>query len=330
MEVKFINIIDYEKWNQFVDESPQGSIYCYSWWMDTVTNGDFKICAVFDKDEIIRAGIVLPYFSKKYIKMPRFSQYAGILFFNPDKQNNIRLQKYLTLQKEYTNLMCDFLDGKWKYLKINCQYNYTYWLPMYWRGFKQTTRYTYTIDYSSYIPEEEFKRFSKGHKWTINKVEKKSDLHVENATVEEYLQESIKTYKRQGIKRGYSNENVIRLDKVLAAHKARVIFKIIDSTNRIHAIEYYAYDHKEAYYILGASDTELRDSGGHTALTWYAIKYFADKVKKFNFSGSALEYVEKNFRNFSAEPTPYFTIYRVPIGLGVLHNIQKFFKDHIK
>ena len=45
-------------------------------------------------------------------------------------------------------------------------------------------------------------------------------------------------------------------------------------------------------------------SGGHTELTWFGIKYFSDKVERFNFCGSMISNVEKNFRNFSAFPIP--------------------------
>ena len=86
------------------------------------------------------------------------------------------------------------------------------------------------------------------------------------------------------------------------------ILKIVDSQNQIHAITFYLHNQKEVYYWLGASDEKLRDSGGHTYLTWYAIRYFSDKVHIFNFGGSMIEHVERNFRNFSSKPCQYFKL----------------------
>jgi hypothetical protein len=262
-----------------------------------------------DDDNIIVAGIPLPFFSTKRICQPILTQSLGMLFEDMDKRNNMRLQKKLTNQKEYSNYLVDcFLKDIHKFV-ICFNYNYDYWLPLYWKNFTQTTRYTYVIDYNNYILEDEFKRFSKGHKWTLNKVEKKSDLHVvESTDVEEYLRESDKTYLRQGTKKPYSNELVRSLHKILREHQMCTIFKIVDSNDRIHAIEYYIHNNQEVYYWLGASDDTLRDSGGHTYLTWYAIKYFSKKVRFFNFGGSMIEYVERNFRNFSATPRQYFLI----------------------
>lgn len=38
-----------------------------------------------------------------------------------------------------------FIDNlpKFDYFNMNFHYSITNWLPFYWRGFKQTTRYTY-------------------------------------------------------------------------------------------------------------------------------------------------------------------------------------------
>ena len=309
MEVKYLEQEDYLRWDEFVDRSPQGFIFDYSWWNRILTKNDFKICALFDDDGIIVAGIVLPFFKEGNIHMPILTQSLGILFEDMSKRNNMRLQKQMTTQKEYTNAIWSFMENDIKSFSLQFNYNYDYWSPLFWKGCQQTTRYTYVIDYSGYVPSEEFKRFSKGHKWILNKVEKKSDLKVvETDNVDEYLMESTKTYERQGTKRIYSDEIVKELFAELKQRDMAKIFKCVDSEERIHGITFFIYNEKEAYYWLGASDAELRESGGHTYLVWYAIQYFADKVRTFNFGGSMIEAVERNFKNFSSLPKPYYVI----------------------
>lgn len=309
MEVKYLNEEDFEKWNEFVDRSPQGYIWDYTWWVNILAGGDFKVCAVIDDDNIIVAGMILPYYSTGSIANTNLTQSQGVLYEDFAQRNNMRLQKQLTRQKEYSNLIFDFIVKDIKDFNIKFHYNYQYWLPLFWKGCKQSTNYTYVIEYKDYKPIEEFKRFSKGHKWILNKVEKKSDLKVvETDDVREYLNESTKTYIRQGVKRPYSDELIMALHNEIQKRGMGRIFKIVDTSGRIHGIEYHLTNGKESYYWLGASDEELRDSGGHTYLTWYAIQYFADKVQTFNFGGSMIESVEKNFRNFSAVPKQYFVI----------------------
>lgn len=316
MKIQYINEEYYSLWNEFVDKSPQGFIWNYSWWVNILTDGDFKICAIFDDDNIIVAGIILPFFSTKKIRNTILTQSQGILFEDFNLRNNMRLQKQLTTQKEYSNLIFDFIIKDIKSFSIHFHYMYQYWLPLYWKKCTQTTRYTYIIDYSNYNPIEEFKRFSKGHKWILNKVENKSDLKVEETSdIEEYLAESDKTYLKQGVKKPYSNDTLKKLHNEIQKRGCGIIFKIVDSNGVVHGIEYHLFTKKESYYWLGASDINLRNSGGHTYLTWYAIQYFSTKVKRFNFGGSMIEAVEKNFRNFSANPKQYFLInyYKQPL-----------------
>ena len=321
MVVRYLTENDYDIWNRFVDESPQGFIWDYSWWLQVVTGSDFRICALFDDDNLIVAGLALPYYSTRNIHQPLLTQSLGVLYEDMGKCNNMRLQKQLTKQKEYSNQLFDFVLKDIKKFMIQFNYNYDYWLPLYWKGFKQTTFYTYVIDYSNYVLDEEFKRFSKGHKWILNRVEKKSDLVVkETDDVEEYLAESDKTYQRQNVKKPYSNELVRLLYRECKKRSMATILKIVDSANQPHAVAIYLHNKNEVYYWLGASDERLRESGGHTYLIWYAIRYFSDKVRYFNFGGSMIEQVERNFRNFSAIPRQYF---RIQYGFDTLWQYSK-------
>lgn len=74
MIVRYLLEDDYETWNHFVEQSPQGFIWDYSWWLEIVTDGDYKICALFDDDNLIVAGISLPFFSTGTIRQPLLTQ----------------------------------------------------------------------------------------------------------------------------------------------------------------------------------------------------------------------------------------------------------------
>ena len=145
MIVRYLLEDDYETWNHFVEQSPQGFIWDYSWWLEIVTDGDYKICALFDDDNLIVAGISLPFFSTGTIRQPLLTQSLGMLYEDMSKHNNMRLQKQLTNQKEYSNQIIDFVLNDFKRFSICFNYNYDYWLPLYWKGFKQTTRYTSNV-----------------------------------------------------------------------------------------------------------------------------------------------------------------------------------------
>lgn len=318
-KARLLNPTEYEDWNQFVDKSDQGSVFSKTWWLSATTNNNFEIC-ICEGDGEIFSGMSLPFYKSRSIRMPMLTQSLGILFV---EKPDTKLQKKLTNQKEQTNQIFEVINGEINKIDINFHYNYYYWLPLFWLGLEQTTRYTYIIDYKDFNEDEYFIGLSKGHKWVINKARRNNKLSiVELNDIDAFYAEAEKTYARKGVAIGYSLEQLKHLDAVLQANNARKIFAIKDDEENIHAVNYYIYDKNEVYYWLGASDEKLRDSGAHTYLIWHAIKYFSDKTKRFNFGGSMMEEVEKNFRNFGATPTPYFRIYNKSIKL-IIREILK-------
>ena len=309
MEIRFLEESEYRIWDKFVDTSPQGFIFSKSYWLDTMTDKNYKICILENENEIY-AGIVLPNFKRKKIKNILLTQSTGILFRD---MSSMKEQKILTNEKEYTNLLINYLKNNNLIIDFDLCFNpnYKYWLPLYWNGFKQTTRYTYYLNYKKINLSEEFKKFSKGHKWTLNKVEKNENIKVEETdNLEEVYEVLRKTYEKEKKEIIYSLQLLKKIDNILRKREEIKIFKIYDkSSNKIHAVGVFIYNEKEVYYWLGGSDEKCRKEGTHTYLIWKAINYFANKTQKFNFGGSMIEEIEKNFRNFGGELTPYFNIY---------------------
>src|SRR5690606_13716638 len=83
-----------------------------------------------------------------------------------------------------------------------------------------------------------------------------------------------------------------------------------DGGGRQHAGVYIVWDSESAYYIMGGGDPELRNSGATSYCMWEAIRFSATVSRRFDFEGSMIEPVERFFRAFGAELTPYFQISR--------------------
>jgi hypothetical protein len=325
--VRFLEADEYAAWDRFVDQTDQGSIFSKSWWLAQTTKDQFKICVVEGDGEIF-AGLPLPYFPTGHIRMARLSQSGGLLF---KEKKDAKLQKKLTNQKEHTNLIFEFIRDRTKSFDISFHYNYNYWSPLFWLGFKQTTKYTYLIDYSEFDADDHFVSLSKGHKWVVNKASRNDNLSItEISDLELFYREAKKTYARKDISIGYSFEELVRVDAILKERDARKIFAVVDGENNVHAVNYYIYDRNEVYYWLGASDEQHRNSGAHTFLIWHAVKYFSDKTKRFNFGGSMMEDVDKNFRNFGAIPVPYYRIYKFGIFGMTLKLLSESMPDDVK
>ncbi len=68
------------------------------------------------------------------------------------------------------------------------------------------------------------------------------------------------------------------------------------------------WDNSRAYYLMGASSSDLKSNAANSLLIWEGIKRVSDKNRVFDFEGSMIAPVEKYFRSFGTEQVPYFQI----------------------
>ena len=79
LSIKTLESGRYNEWNTFVDKSPQGDVFCYSWWLEAITKSHFKILVITEKDEIV-AGIPLAYDAQNKVNEPPLTRTLGVLY----------------------------------------------------------------------------------------------------------------------------------------------------------------------------------------------------------------------------------------------------------
>lgn len=290
-------------WDTFVDQSPQGSVFCYSWWLDAITKGSFRILAVFRNDEIV-AGIPLAYYLGK-INEPPLTRTLGPVFKN---QGHRSAHDRTTLERKWLDLLLDQIPLD-EVEQFCTSHNFTDWLPFRWRGLKQTTRYTYLIDYAGKTESDLWSGLNRGRKETIQKAIRNKIATKITASLRDFYKLILLTYQRQGLTFRFDYDDFKLLDDEIVKHNQRVIFTAFDEKGDAHAAIYVVHHSREAYALLSAGDPQYRHSGGHTLVMWEALKYFRSKVKFFNFGGSDIQRIESHLRGFGGELMPYFHIY---------------------
>ncbi len=303
MDVEILKPDQYEQWNEFVDNSPQGDVFCYSWWLNAATKGKFKIYAIIENGSIM-AGMPVAFDSENMINIPPLTRTLGILY---RKKNYKSSQRQLSAERKWMTELIKFLPID-RFVQMCMHYNFHDWLPFAWKGFSQTTRYTYLINYKEKTISELWNNLDKLRRRTINKAND-NQIKVENSDDYNLVYRFVSlTYKRQGLKFRIPFNDLKILDDAILENGNRIIFKAIDKT-QIHAVLYVAFNDKSAYYLLSGSDPDLRRMGGHTLVLWEAIKYFSDKVNYFNFCGSDVRRIEEHLQGFGGILTPYYHIY---------------------
>ncbi len=274
------------------------------WYLDAVCDeGDWDVLLV-DKSGSIVA--VWPLFLKKkwqwqYVAMPQMTRMLGPYL----------LPEYRTARHEVDILetLLELMPPDLAAFEQDFNYTATNWLPMYWQGFRQTTRYSYTLDISDLTRTwNNIKPRYRNQR--INQA--KQQVHVSTGCpLLELNRLQQLSFDRQGAEVPLSLDRIRRLDKALALQGQREIFWATDlKTGATHSVGYLAWDAHSAYYLMSGDDPQLRNSGAGIFLTWEIIRYASEvlHLPTFDFCGSMIRPIERVRRQFGAEPKPYFRV----------------------
>lgn len=295
-----------EDWDCFVDQSPQGSLFCRSWWLQAVCPDGLEILVLYKGDRIV-AGMPMVRerkFGYKKICMPGFTKTLGVLLEpSTSRKYTTRLSNEMMILKELVEAIPPF-----DYFTLNFHYSFTNWLPFLWAGYSQTTYYNYTIS-NLWDLDKVWQNFSSTARKEIRKAERAGIRVEESGNIQECIRLNTLTFGRQFRSLPYPKSLIHTLDDACRRQNARKIFLGYDSQNRIHAMYYVVYDSSNAYALLAGADPALRSSGAQYLVCWGAIKSMSSLSRQFDFTGgSILPNIELHLRNFGGILTPYYII----------------------
>ena len=288
-------------------------IFQEPWWLDAVAPNGWQSLEVVDGGEIVaRMPIVLQRkLGFSVIRQPPLTPFLGPWV----RTSCASPARRLTREKNLLNELIDQLP-RWDYFEANFHHGMTNWLPFYWRGFEQTTRYTYLLEDISNL-EKVWGQLQENVRRNIRKAQR--TLHVRtDMNLDRLLDVVETTFRRQGQRLPFSRNLVHRIDTACALRGARRIFFAEDAQGRLHAALYLVMDGACAYYLLGGGDPDLRESGAQNLLLWEAIRCASEMRLMFDFEGSMLEPVERVFRRFGARQVPYMHVYGAKPLAGTL------------
>ncbi len=299
-----------EKYREFCRENKTIPIFSKDWWMDAVCGEEnWNILLVEKGGQIVAS---LPYYLRKrgkrrYITQPPLTQINGIWIKYPPNQKYC--EKLAYEKKVMTEIINQLDELNLDYYSQNFQYSITNWLPFYWKGFKQTTRYSYIIENLENL-DEVYNNFKCNIRNKIKKAKKRNVKIVFKDDIKTFYTINKKTFDRQNIAIPYSLNFIKKLDNALKKKKARKIFFAIDENKKIHSVLYLIWDSMSSYVHMVGGDPELRNSGAGILLIWESIKFTKDilHLNIFDFEGSMIESIEEVRRSCGGIQKPYFNI----------------------
>ncbi len=298
-----------DKYKRLCDIKSDIPLFNQAWWMDAVCDPYKKMWDVIliENNNQIIAALPYHYIIKLGMKMvlpPVYTQFNGPWIDYPANQT---AKQRLSFEKKVMNQIIEKLsEAKIKVFQQCFQYKITNWHPFYWKGFNQTTRYTYLLrDISE--TQRIFNNFSVSKKKYILKSQTSLQLDL-TLNTKEYYSFHEYTLKLRNDKIRYSESLLKSIFEVALSRNQGKIFAIKDSSDNLLAAACIVWDKQSSYLLTSAVDIKFSVSGASSLMIWEAIKFLSNYTKNFDFAGSMIENVAKRNEEFGAEQIPYFEI----------------------
>ena len=301
-----MNSTERECYDALVAEAASGSVFASSWWLDAVAPGAWRSHVVDQQGRAIAAWptVVRPTRWGDVHTGAPLTPYLGPIMLTPARS----VQRW----SEEIRVIDQLLEriGQTAAIDATCHPGFTYWSPLRWNGFTQTTRYTWRLDDLT-DTDSLFARVRENVRREVRKSRKRG-VEVTPGSLEELLAVHARTVAQQGVADAERSRAALRrLAPVAAARGAGTILIARDQGDRVHAGAFFVHDRRFTYYLLGGSDARLRTSGAMSAVIWAGIEQAGAKGTGFDFEGSILRSVERYFRAFAGDPVPYSRVRRI-------------------
>ncbi len=304
-----------DKYRSLCDTEPSIPIFSRDWWLDIVCGNDKWDVLLVERNGRIQAAMPLYIPVKGIISMPPYTQKMGpwLVENAPDTKYTARLTKRQKLCEE---LIKKLSISSYSSFLQNFHYDITDWLPFYWAGYQQTTRYTYLLNDLN-DTEKLWENMASNSRRNIQKAREKHHVTVRKGiSINEFMAVQAKTFERQGLRVKKQNAKILRhLISACQKREQGDIWGGYDTEGHLHAAAFVVWQESSAYYLAGGGDPVYRSSGAHSLVLWECIRHVSQFTNRFDFEGSMLPGVERFFREFGAIQVPFFTISKGKLSL---------------
>lgn len=292
-------------------------IFFKSWWLDAVCEGGEWLAESYSDGGVPQSVFVCfvkRKFGLRYIVLPPLTQFLGEYSFAANS---------LTDSKKASNYYIDRLP-RTAFAAINMSHTFRYWSPYHWRGFSQTTRYSFVINDLT-DTDAVFNKFDDSKKRNIRKAAKSLTIN-QKMTGEEFYNFFEDELRAKNQQVSFSRTMFLKLYNACVANNSGTILQAVDSECVTNGALFVVWDSNAMYALTYAFPDKYRNSGVGDLLMFSAIKLAATVTNSFDFEGSMIENVEQSYRRFGATPVEYFQISKIsnPL-LKILHSFKPLF-----
>jgi hypothetical protein len=295
-----------ELYRQFCTQAPPDfPVFMQDWYLDAVCDGGTWDAVIYQQQD--KTVGVWPFFLKKkaiwtYIAMPLMGKLMGP-YIVPE-------QREISAEMHILEQMAQLLPTGLAAFEQDFNYTIANWLPLYWRGFSQTTRYSYQIPLQPATTAELWENVAPNYKRKIKKARNLVDITVHLPATQLY-DLCAQSFTRQRLAFPLTPTYFSQIYEAFVQRNAGQAFYAVDKNDgAVHSAIFLVWDQQSAYLLWGGDDPAFRKSGSGILLQWHAIEYAQNTLHLpiFDFEGSMIKSVEQSRRYLGGAQRAYFRV----------------------
>jgi hypothetical protein len=314
----------YPAWDQLVEDSPQGTIFHRSVWLNTcgrLLGQDVRIFGCFQNDKLVGG---CSFFVRNIFGLLRIASsicpmtpYGGVVLSidksGPDQENS---------SMEIMKLVCQAMIAyEYDCTKLVNSPGLVDIRAFTWNGWNSGVRYAYCLDTGS-----DFQTWvSPKAMSNIRRAMRAGIVVRQSNNISEYCRLFALTFQRQGIKPPVSESFLAQMFDLLRQQRSGEMWIAETASGDIASAEILVWDHKRAYAWSAASDTELRKTGAPSLLLYQEFEELKRRgVKEYNLMSANFPRLASFNSSFNPRLVPYYEVEKHNLRFSIARKIAVF------
>jgi len=329
-EARILEPHEYSLWDDFAVQSPQGTIFHNSDYLQVVADSSsskLRVYGCFKDDELV-GGCSL--FVKDRGRIVSHATSTGSLtpyggFLLPDL-DNANVRKSGLVQDGVISALCDSIQkDRYSAVTITNSPDLRDVRSCLWRGWEGRVAYTYYVDLDNF----NLGNFSRDIKKNVKKAIK-SGFYVENLRdAELHYDLTERVFQRQNLSAPFKKEFLIKLMGVIEKKVCGNMWVARDKSGETAASHIRIWDDKRVYALTAASDPVFRDSGANQFLFVSVL----EKMQKAGFHQINMMHGNTQRLSYYAagyNPTlvPYYSVTKRGFAYGMASAIYSAMRNY--
>jgi hypothetical protein len=305
LEIINVRISDYALWNQFVKNSPQGTFFHTTTWVDilsTTFSRSYDILFCLKKGQPVAGMIYLKH--KKLIwdmiTPTAFLPFCAPIFYRPtDEKPQKTIHNQLFITEKFESYLRDHFD----YWVLDVPASSKDVRSYLWKGAIIEPQYSYVVSIKN--REELYNNFNQSVRKKLKHAQSQNTSIIESTDPTRLTELVKQSYHRHGLKPLVSDNHLNKfLNKVLELKQANLYY--LEHDGNIIASRLVIIDNLCGYDLLAGSDDQ--NGFGSTYLTVSILERYAGIIERFDFLGANHPQIEQFKRGFGGELTYGFRV----------------------